>query len=96
MMGGNDGERKRPGKPRPGGDPSGGTFVQARGLKVLRLPDDPGGFGIGGKVAHQPRQLCLAIGEHFLAADHGNRTRAQVLARAADLLLDRRHEDHSR
>jgi len=41
--------------------------------------------------------FCLAIGEHFLAADHaadhgadhGGRTRAQVLARAADLLLDR-------
>ena len=33
--------------------------------------------------------FCLAIGAHFLAADHGDRTRAQVLARAADLLLDR-------
>jgi AcrR family transcriptional regulator len=33
--------------------------------------------------------FCLAIGEHFLAADHGNRTRAQVLAHAADLLFDR-------
>ena len=33
--------------------------------------------------------FCVAIGEHFLAADHGDRTRAQVLARAADLLLDR-------
>ncbi|MFI7491926.1 TetR/AcrR family transcriptional regulator [Micromonospora echinaurantiaca] len=33
--------------------------------------------------------FCLAIGEHFLAADHGDRTRAQVLDRAADLLLDR-------
>jgi hypothetical protein len=31
----------------------------------------------------------LAIGEHFLAADHGDRTRSQVLARAADLLLNR-------
>ncbi|GGS77754.1 TetR family transcriptional regulator [Planobispora rosea] len=34
--------------------------------------------------------FCVAIGEHFLAADHGDRTRAQVLTRAADLLLDRR------
>lgn len=34
--------------------------------------------------------FCVAIGEHFLAADHDGRTRAQVLARAADLLLDRR------
>lgn len=34
--------------------------------------------------------FCLAIGEHFLAADHGDRTRVQVLMRAADLLLDRR------
>ena len=33
--------------------------------------------------------FCVAIGEHFLAADHGDRTRAQVLSRAADLLLDR-------
>jgi AcrR family transcriptional regulator len=32
--------------------------------------------------------FCLAIGEHFLAADHGNRTRAQVLVRAVDLLLN--------
>src|ERR1700729_938507 len=33
--------------------------------------------------------FCVAIGEHFLAADHGDRTRAQVLARAVDLLLNR-------
>jgi AcrR family transcriptional regulator len=33
--------------------------------------------------------FCVAIGDHFLAADHGDRTRAEVLARAADLLLDR-------
>jgi AcrR family transcriptional regulator len=33
--------------------------------------------------------FCVAIGEHFLAADHGDRTRAQVLLRAADLLLNR-------
>jgi AcrR family transcriptional regulator len=33
--------------------------------------------------------FCLAIGEHFLAADHGERTRAQVLVRAIDLLLNR-------
>jgi AcrR family transcriptional regulator len=32
--------------------------------------------------------FCLAIGEHFLAADHGDRTRAQVLSRAAGLLFD--------
>jgi AcrR family transcriptional regulator len=40
--------------------------------------------------------FCVAIGEHFLAADHGDRTRAQVLARAADLVLDRPHEDPER
>ena len=40
--------------------------------------------------------FCVAIGEHFLAADHGNRSRVQVLARAADLLLDRPHGDHTR
>lgn len=33
--------------------------------------------------------FCAAIGAHFLAVDHGDRTRAQVLSRAADLLLDR-------
>jgi AcrR family transcriptional regulator len=33
--------------------------------------------------------FCVAIGEHFLAAGHGDRTRAQVVARAADLLLNR-------
>ena len=33
--------------------------------------------------------FCVAIGEHFLAADHGRRTRAQVLVRAVDLLLNR-------
>jgi hypothetical protein len=32
--------------------------------------------------------FCVAIGAHFLAADHGDRTRAQVLARATALLLD--------
>ena len=34
--------------------------------------------------------FCVAIGEHFLAAGHGDRTRAEVLARAADLLFDAR------
>ena len=33
--------------------------------------------------------FCVAIGSHFLAADHDGQTRGQVLARAADLLLDR-------
>ena len=31
--------------------------------------------------------FCAAIGSHFLAADHPGRTRAEVLSRAADLLL---------
>lgn len=31
--------------------------------------------------------FCAAIGEHFLAADHGSSTRSEVLARAADLVL---------
>ncbi|WP_433440236.1 TetR/AcrR family transcriptional regulator [Nonomuraea sp. CA-141351] len=39
--------------------------------------------------------FCLAIGRHFLAADHADRTRAQILARAADLLFDRPHNDRS-
>jgi AcrR family transcriptional regulator len=39
--------------------------------------------------------FCLAIGEHFLVADHGDRTRARVLARAADLLLNRPTETPS-
>nr|WP_308801248.1 TetR/AcrR family transcriptional regulator [Streptomyces polyasparticus] len=33
--------------------------------------------------------FCVAIGEHFLAADHGGRSRAEVVRRAADLLLNR-------
>ena len=32
--------------------------------------------------------FCLAIGRHFLAADHPGRTRLQVVARAGDLILD--------
>jgi hypothetical protein len=40
--------------------------------------------------------FCLAIGEHFLAADHGERTRAQVRARAADLLLNRQKRPRPR
>jgi AcrR family transcriptional regulator len=40
--------------------------------------------------------FCVAIGEHFLAADHGDRTRRQVLGRAADLLLDRPPEHRDR
>lgn len=31
--------------------------------------------------------FCLAIGNHFLAADHGDRTRRDVVSRAGDLLL---------
>jgi AcrR family transcriptional regulator len=32
--------------------------------------------------------FCLAIGRHFLAADHPGRTRDEVVARAGDLVLD--------
>ncbi|WP_307798069.1 TetR/AcrR family transcriptional regulator [Actinoplanes flavus] len=39
--------------------------------------------------------FCLLIGEHFLAADHGDHTRSQVLRRAGDIILDR-HPDDSR
>lgn len=38
----------------------------------------------------------LVIGNHFLAADHGNRTRREVVSRAANLLLERAHDDHGR
>ncbi|MFF7442537.1 TetR/AcrR family transcriptional regulator [Streptomyces sp. NPDC008122] len=40
--------------------------------------------------------FCVAIGHHFLAADHPGRTRAEVLARAGDLILDRPAEPKSR
>ncbi|MFW5415441.1 TetR/AcrR family transcriptional regulator [Nocardiopsis sp. CNT-189] len=40
--------------------------------------------------------FCAAIGAHFLAVDHGDRTRQEVLARAADLLLENRAEDAHR
>ncbi|MEV1130764.1 TetR/AcrR family transcriptional regulator [Agromyces sp. NPDC049794] len=33
--------------------------------------------------------FCVAIGSHFLAADHPGRTRNEVIARAADVILDR-------
>lgn len=33
--------------------------------------------------------FCLAIGHHFLAADHPGRSRDQAVARAGDLLLQR-------
>jgi AcrR family transcriptional regulator len=33
--------------------------------------------------------FCVAIGHHSLAADHPDRTRAEVLSRAADLILKR-------
>lgn len=35
--------------------------------------------------------FCLAIGRHVIAADHPGRTRTQVTARAADIILDRPH-----
>ncbi|AIG76005.1 MULTISPECIES: TetR/AcrR family transcriptional regulator [Amycolatopsis] len=40
--------------------------------------------------------FCAAIGNHFLAADHPGQTRVQVLARAADLILDGPPSDPSR
>jgi AcrR family transcriptional regulator len=40
--------------------------------------------------------FCMAIGTHFVAADHPGRTRAQVNARAGDLLLNRPPENSSR
>jgi AcrR family transcriptional regulator len=40
--------------------------------------------------------FCLLIGNHFLAADHGTRTRAEVVIRASDLLLNRPHNDQGR
>ena len=33
--------------------------------------------------------FCMAIGSHYLAADHPGRTRAQVNARAGDLIFNR-------
>ncbi|MDF4249020.1 TetR/AcrR family transcriptional regulator [Streptomyces sp. WMMB303] len=38
--------------------------------------------------------FCVAIGEHFIAADYQGRTRAEVRAHAADLVLDRPREEH--
>ncbi|CAM5295618.1 TetR/AcrR family transcriptional regulator [Streptomyces tanashiensis] len=40
--------------------------------------------------------FCVAIGHHFLAADHDGRTRAEVLSRAGDLILDRPADPKSR
>ncbi|MFF5113794.1 hypothetical protein [Streptosporangium sp. NPDC000509] len=47
----------------------------------------------GGGGARSVPAFRVAIGEHFLAAGH---TRAQVLARAADLPLKRPREEHGR
>ncbi|MFI6941868.1 TetR/AcrR family transcriptional regulator [Streptomyces sp. NPDC050418] len=33
--------------------------------------------------------FCVAIGEHFLSVGHGGHTRAEVIRRAADLVLNR-------
>ncbi|MBL1117743.1 TetR/AcrR family transcriptional regulator [Streptomyces sp. 110] len=35
--------------------------------------------------------FCMAIGSHFLAADHPGTTRVPVIARAADIILDLPH-----
>jgi AcrR family transcriptional regulator len=48
-------------------------------------------------VCHDPEEVearsllafCMAIGNHYLAADHPGSTRAQVNARASDLILNR-------
>ncbi|QIS11748.1 TetR/AcrR family transcriptional regulator [Nocardia arthritidis] len=37
--------------------------------------------------------FCMAIGSHFLAADHPGRTRDQIKARASGIIFDRVHED---
>ncbi|MGB3324283.1 MAG: TetR/AcrR family transcriptional regulator [Mycolicibacterium fortuitum] len=39
--------------------------------------------------------FCTAIGRHLLAADHPGRTRDEVVANAADLILNRAPEDRS-
>jgi hypothetical protein len=36
--------------------------------------------------------FCLLVGSHFLAADHGHRSRDDVVARAGDILLDTGHD----
>ncbi|MEU0501203.1 TetR/AcrR family transcriptional regulator [Nocardia sp. NPDC005998] len=38
--------------------------------------------------------FCLAVGKHFLAADHHDRTRQDVVVRAADLLFGRTPDEH--
>ncbi|MFF0387810.1 TetR/AcrR family transcriptional regulator [Kitasatospora sp. NPDC004615] len=40
--------------------------------------------------------FCLAIGNHFLAADHPGRTRTEVLDRAGRLILERPADDPAR
>ncbi|WP_163543730.1 TetR/AcrR family transcriptional regulator [Occultella kanbiaonis] len=61
--------------------------VDRRRMDVLRATmstfcDDP--------LEVEARSLmafCVAIGEHFLATEHGDLTRAEVIGRAAELLL---------
>ncbi|MET8876070.1 TetR/AcrR family transcriptional regulator [Nocardia sp. NPDC004604] len=38
--------------------------------------------------------FCLAVGKHFLAADHHDRTRQDVVVRAADLLFGRTPDEY--
>lgn len=61
--------------------------VDNRRMEVLReaigaFCDDPDEVEARSLLA-----FCAAIAEHFLAADHPGRTRAEVLTRAAELLL---------
>jgi AcrR family transcriptional regulator len=61
--------------------------VDNRRMEVLReviggFCDDPDEVEARAVLA-----FCAAIGKHFLAADHGGRTREQVLDRAAELVL---------
>jgi AcrR family transcriptional regulator len=71
------------------------TFSSGRLLPIDLAIRDWARRELIGTFCHDPDEVearsllafCLAIGEHFLAADHAGRTRGQVLARAADLVF---------
>lgn len=70
--------------------------VDNRRMQLLRdaigtVRDDPDEVEAWSLLA-----FCMAIGSHFLAADHPGRSRKQVMARASELILGPNGKRHSR
>ncbi|WP_035855617.1 TetR/AcrR family transcriptional regulator [Cryptosporangium arvum] len=63
--------------------------VDNRRFALLREVISGSGADADEVEARSMLAFCLAIGGHFLVADHGGRSRAEVVARAADLIFER-------